>query len=59
MQQHYKGYCITQQHNGTFKIEGYTNVFYSQQEAKDLIDILDKGITKANGNCIAFATQKN
>lgn len=57
MQQHYKGYCISQKNN-LYKIERYTNTFYSLQAAKDLIDIISKGITKANDNTIAFATQK-
>ena len=51
MQQHYKGFCITQQQNGQYKIEGYTNIFFSSQTAKAFIDVIAGGITKVNENC--------
>lgn len=57
-QQHYKGYCLTQ-HNNHWKIEGYTNTFYGLQAAKNFIDLLAQGITKVNGHCKPFDTQKN
>jgi hypothetical protein len=55
----YKNYCIVAIGNGSFKIAGYTNTFYSLQAAKDLIDILETGITKANAHCKPLTTQKN
>ncbi len=59
MQYHYRGYCITKKSNGTYKIEGFSNVFYIKQDAENLIDLLSQGVTKANANCKPFATQKN
>lgn len=56
---HYKGYCIVSVTNGNYKIAGYTNAFYSLQAAKDLIDFLENGITKANVYCKPMQTQKN
>lgn len=58
MQQHYKGYCLTQKNN-LWQIAGFANSFYSLQAAKIFIDIMVQGITKTNGHCKPLTTQKN
>ncbi len=50
MQTHYKGYCITKNANGSYKIEGFTNTFYGEQLAKAFIDLM-AGATKVNEHC--------
>ncbi len=50
MQQRYKGYCLNYC-NQLWHIEGFKNDFYSIDLAKNFIDILAGGITKANEHC--------
>ena len=50
MQQHYKGYCLTYT-NQLYQIAGFTNTFYSIENAKAFIDFMDAGITKVNEHC--------
>ncbi|MCX6210123.1 MAG: hypothetical protein NTZ59_11680 [Bacteroidetes bacterium] len=49
-QEHYKGYCLTYRHN-RWQIQGFANTFYSITCAKEFIDLMSAGVTKANENC--------